>query len=75
MVRANSIKLVDIREHSSSKVALLIFESHALVATARNGAMHRVLSLHDGIHVLVINRNSASWGPLSIAGVDVASLT
>jgi len=39
--------------------------------------MNRVLSLHDRIHVLVINWNSASRRPLSspVAGIDVTSLT
>lgn len=75
MMRTNSIKLVDIRKHSSSKIALLIFKSHALVASTGNGAMHWILCLHDRIHVLVIDRDSTSWCPLSVTRVDVASLT
>ena len=76
MMWTNSVKLIDIREHSSPKIALLVFESHALVATSRDSTMHRVLSLHDSVHVLIINWNSISRRSLSpITWVGVTSLT
>lgn len=72
---AYSIQLVNIWKHPTPEVAALILQCHALIAGAWYGTVLRVLCLHDGVHILVINGHTATRCPLPIAWVHVASLT